>query len=274
MKHASWPIQLLLHGGLLLAAFIALLPFGWMLVISLQPSGQPLLAPNLEWSWSPTLANYVNVWQTLPLARQYANSLLVASIVGAGQVVTGLLAGFVFARLQFRGRDLLFLLFLSVLLVPTEATLIPSFLLIRWLGWVDRYAALTAPFLVHPTAIFLLRQYLLSLPHELEDAARMDGCSHLQILRYIFAPLALPAAAVVGLFSFLWAWKAFIWPLIVIHTPARFTIPIGLAMLQTELGVNWPLLMAAVSVATLPPLFIYLALQRQDRLLDVAGAAA
>ncbi|MFZ1405116.1 MAG: carbohydrate ABC transporter permease [Anaerolineae bacterium] len=258
----------LLHAGLTLAGLSAIFPFLWMLLLSLQETSLTLTAPALRWPWPLSLANYVNAWHAIPLARYYANSLLVAGVVALGQVITGLLAGYVFARLQFRGRDLLFLLFLGTLLVPTEVTLIPSFLLMRWLGWVDRLPALTVPFLAHPTAIFLLRQYLLTLPGALEDAARMDGCSHLQVLWYIFIPLALPAAGVVGLFSFLWSWKAFVWPLVIIQTPARYTIPVGLAMLQSELGTDWPMLMAATALATLPVLLLYAAIQRRVRVFD------
>ena len=126
----------------------------------------------------------------------------------------------------------------------------------------------TVPFLAHPTAIFLLRQYLLTIPSALEDAARMDGCSRLQVLWHVFIPLALPAASVVGAFSFLWTWKAFVWPLIIIQTPTRYTIPVGLAMLQSELGTNWPLLMAATALATLPVLLIYALVQRRTYVLD------
>lgn len=258
----------LLHVSLAMAALAALLPFVWMLLLSVQNTPISQAAPSLRWPWPFTLNNYVNVWRVIPLARYYANSLLVAGSVAMGQVSTGLLAGYVFARLQFRGRDLLFLLFLGTLLVPTEVTLVPSFLLMRWLGWVDRLPALTVPFLAHPTAIFLLRQYLLTIPSALEDAARMDGCSRLQALWHVFIPLALPAASVVGIFSFLWTWKAFVWPLVIIQTPTRYTIPVGLAMLQSELGTNWPLLMAATTLATLPMLLLYALVQRRAYVLD------
>lgn len=258
----------LLHASLALVALVALLPFLWMLLLSLQGASTSLSAPRLRWPWPPTFINYVNAWRAIPLARYYANSLLVASSVTLGQVSTGLLAGYVFARLHFRGRDLLFLLFLGTLLVPSEVTLIPSFLLMRWLGWVDRLPALTVPFLAHPTAIFLLRQYLLTIPSALEDAARMDGCSRLQVLWHIFIPLALPATAVVGIFSFLWTWKTFVWPLVIIQTPTRYTIPVGLAMLQSELGADWPLLMAATALATLPVLLLYALIQRRQLVLD------
>lgn len=268
MKRRLSAAQFLLHASLSVAAIAAILPFAWVLLLSVLDAPDSQAAPSLHWPWPLTLYNYVNAWRVVPLAHYYANSLLIASSVMLGQVSTAVLAGYVFARLQFRGRDLLFLLFLSTLLVPTEVTLVPSFLLMRWLGWVDRLPALTVPFLAHPTAIFLLRQHLMAIPSALEDAARLDGCSRLQTLWHIFIPLSLTTAGVVGTFSFLWTWKAFVWPLVIIQTPARYTIPVGLAMLQSELGTNWPLLMAATALATLPVLLIYALVQRRAHVLD------
>lgn len=268
MKRRLSAARFLLHASLSVAAIAAILPFAWVLLLSVLDAPDSQAAPSLHWPWPLTLNNYVNAWRVVPLAHYYANSLLIASSVMLGQVITAVLSGYVFARLQFRGRDLLFLLFLSTLLVPTEVTLVPSFLLMRWLGWVDRLPALTVPFLAHPTAIFLLRQHLMAIPSALEDAARLDGCSRLQTLWHIFIPLSLPTAGVVGTFSFLWTWKAFVWPLVIIQTPARYTIPVGLAMLQSELGTNWPLLMAATALATLPVLLIYALVQRRAHVLD------
>ncbi len=250
------------HGILLAAASLALLPFVWMLLISVSSSADSTLAPRLAQVWPPDWRHYRAAWQSIPLARYYVNSLLVASAVALGQAATAVLAGYVFARLHFRGRDALFLIFLGTLLVPNEVTLLPAFLLMRWLGWIDRYQALIVPFLAYPTAIFLLRQFFLSVSSELEDAARIDGCSRVQVLWYLFVPLGRPAIAIVGLFSFIWAWKAFLWPLVVIQTPARYTIPVGLAALQSEMGTNWPLLMAAAALATVPALVLYVGTPR------------
>ena len=254
--------RLAMHGILFGAALLALLPFAWMLLVSVSGGTAVAFAPRLTWSWPPDFSHYVEAWRSIPLARYYLNSLFVAATVAAGQAVTAVLAGYVFARLQFRGRDVLFVIFLGTLLVPNEVTLLPAFLLLRWLGWIDRYQALIVPFLAYPTAIFLLRQYFLTVSTELEDAARIDGCSRLQVLWYLFVPLGRPVIATVGLFSFIWTWKAFLWPLVVIQTPARYTIPVGLAALQSELGTNWPLLMAATAIATVPGLVLYVGVQR------------
>lgn len=254
--------RLAAHGVLLGAALLALLPFAWMLLISVSSGTAAALAPRLTWTWPPDLSHYLEAWRAIPLARYYVNSLFVASTVAAGQVITAVLAGYVFARLQFRGRDVLFLIFLGTLLVPNEVTLLPAFLLLRWLGWIDRYQALIVPFLAYPTAIFLLRQHFLTVSSELEDAARIDGCSRLQVLWHLFVPIGRPVIAIVGLFSFIWTWKAFLWPLVVIQTPARYTIPVGLAALQSEMGTNWPLLMAAMAIATVPGLVLYVVVQR------------
>jgi multiple sugar transport system permease protein len=250
------------HGILLGAASLALLPFAWMLLVSISSGTDAALAPRLTWAWPPDLSHYLAAWQSIPLVQYYVNSLFVAGTVAIGQAVTAVLAGYVFARLHFRGRDALFLIFLGTLLVPNEVTLLPAFLLMRWLGWIDRYQALIVPFLAYPTAIFLLRQFYLTVSTELEDAARIDGCSRLQVLWYLFVPLGRPVIAIVALFSFIWTWKAFLWPLVVIQTPARYTIPVGLAALQSEMGTNWPLMMAATAIATVPGLVLYAAVQR------------
>jgi multiple sugar transport system permease protein len=133
---------------------------------------------------------------------------------------------------------------------------------LRWLGWLDSYAALVVPALAHPFGVFLLRQYFLTISTELEDAARLDGSTRLGLLWHVFLPLSAPALATVGLFGFLWSWNSFLWPLIVLQTPGRYTFPVGLALLRSEVGTDWPLVMAAALVAALPMVVLFLAAQR------------
>jgi multiple sugar transport system permease protein len=232
-----------------LAALLALAPLVWAVSESMRPGPLPWTA-------------YANALAAAPLMRYGLNSALVACLTAAGQTVTGGLAAYAFARLHFRGRDALFLLFLGTLLLPPQATLLPTFLLLRALGLIDTYAALVLPSLVHPFAIFLVRQSLLGLPAELEDAARVDGCSRLGILWRIAVPFAAPALMTSALFSFLWSWNSFMWPLIAVQAARLYTLPVGLAMLGSELARDWPALLAGAVMATLPAALLFLFVQR------------
>jgi multiple sugar transport system permease protein len=238
-----------MHVVLCLGAAGMLAPFVWALARALSAGPRP---------WSA----FVAAFDTVPLLRHLANTLLVAGVTAGGQTATAALAGYVFARLRFAGRDTLFLLFLGTLIVPGHVTLLPTFILMRWLGWLDSYAALIVPALVHPFSVFLLRQYFLSISHELEDAALLDGSSRLGLLWHIFLPLSRPALATAALFSFLWSWNSFLWPLIVLQTPERYTLLVGLALLRSEVGTDWPVVMAASLVGALPVLLLFVAGRR------------
>jgi multiple sugar transport system permease protein len=210
----------------------------------------------------PPWSAFAAALQAAPLARYLANSLLVAGLTAGGQTVTAALAAYVFARLRFRGRDKLFVLFLGTLIIPNHVTMLPTFILLSWLGWLDGYAALIVPALAHPFGVFLLRQYFLTISTELEDAARLDGSSRLGLLWHVFLPLSRPALTTVGLFSFLWSWNSFLWPLIVLQTPQRYTLPVGLSLLRSEVGTDWPVVMAATLIAALPIVLLFLVAQR------------
>lgn len=238
-------------------------PFLWLLSTSLQDTFQALQFPP-QWFPQPLMwENYVAAWRRVPLGWYYANSLLIAGAIAAGQVTTSVLAAYVFARLEFPGRDVIFLLYLGTLIIPTQVTLVPTFLVVRWLGWVDTYQGVIAPSLAHPFGVFLLRQFFLSIPDELEDAARIDGVSPLGTLFRVILPISMPAIAALAVFSFMWAWNSFLWPLTVLQTPTKYTVPVGLAMLQSDLGTDWPVVMAATVIATLPVVALFLAMQKQ-----------
>lgn len=242
--------RVVLHAGLLIGVALVLAPFAWAFSLALRMGPRP---------WS----SFVKAYQAAPLARYLLNSLLVSGLTASGQLITGALAAYVFARLPFRGRDALFLLFLGTLIIPNHVTMLPTFIILRWMNWLDHYAGLIVPALAHPFAVFLLRQTFLAISSDLEDAARMDGSSRLGLLWHVFLPLSGPALATVGLFSFLWSWNSFLWPLIVLQTPDRYTLPVGLSLLRTELGTDWPLVMAAALMAALPIVLLFLLLQRR-----------
>lgn len=249
---------------LILIAIIALvsLPFLWMVLASFKEGAEIFREPEgwLATGWK--LSNYQRVWRELPLARLYLNSLLVATVVTLSQLLTGSLAGYAFARLRFPGRDTIFYIYLGSLMVPHQVTLIPSFLILRWLRLLDTFGALIVPFLAGPFAAFMMRQAFLEVPQSLEDAARIDGCSRFQVLFRVFLPLVRPSLVALAILIFLWQWNSLLWPLIMTQSPAMRTLPVGLASLKTELGPDWPLLLAANTLAALPMLLLFLLAQR------------
>jgi multiple sugar transport system permease protein len=232
------------------AGALTLAPLFWALARSLEGQGHPLAA-------------YAAALEAAPLLRYGLNSTLIAATTALGQTVVAALAGYAFARLHFRGRDGLFLLFLVTLLVPPQVTLLPTFLLIKLLGLLNTGAAVVVPSLVHPFTIFMVRQALLAMSSEIEDAARIDGCSRLAVFWHMAVPFAAPSLIATALFSFLWSWNSFTWPLIALQDPKHYTLPVGLAMLSGELGSDWTTLMAGAVMTTLPIAVLFLALQRQ-----------
>lgn len=179
-----------------------------------------------------------------------------------GQVLLSSLAAYAFARLRFPGREVLFLIFLATMMIPLYVILIPSYLIIDWLGWIDSYAALIVPRLVSVFGIILLRQYYQGIPRELDEAAMIDGASRLGIWWRIILPLSGPGLATLGIFAFMFAWNDFLWPLVVINDPDMRTVQLGLAMFQGRYGTQWTLLMAGTVTATLPTLIVFLIGQR------------
>lgn len=247
-----------LNHALLLAGGLAVVsPFLWMITTSLKPIkltyAPPYLLPtHFEWR------NYLVAWQAAPFARFYLNSLIMAVGITSGQLLFSSLAAYGFARLRFPGRDILFLVFLGTMMVPFHVTLIPAYLIVRWLGWLDTYQALIVPRLVSAFGIFLLRQYYLTIPTELDEAALMDGCSRLGVWWRILLPLSQPALAALAIFAFLFAWNDFLWPLVITNDPDMRTIQLGLAMFQGRYGTQWTYLMAGTVTATIPGILVFL----------------
>ncbi len=207
--------------------------------------------------------SYVDIWSRVPFARMFVNSTAVALAVTALQLVTSSLAGFAFSRLNFPGRDRLFWAYAALMLIPQQATLIPAFMLINRLGLVDTYAALVLPFAAAPFGAFMMRQFFMALPKELEEAAVLDGCTRFDVLVRIFVPLAKPGLATLALFSFMTSWNEFLWPLMVTTRREMFTLQVGLDMLKWEAGTDWPVIMAASVLVTLPVIVAFLFTQRK-----------
>ncbi len=244
-----------LHILLLLGSLIMLTPFIFMLLVSLLPK-TAFLSRNFDLS-QISLRNYVDTFHAFPFGRFYLNSIIVATCTTLLQILTASLAAFAFARLRFRGREAIFLLYLATLMIPFQVTMIPNFILIRYLRWYDTYQALILPASFSVFSTFLLRQYFLGLPLDLDEAARMDGANSWRIWSQIIMPLSGPVLATLAIFNFQGAWNDFLWPLIVTNSEAMRTIPIGLSSFQGQYSTEWHLLMAGSVIALLPVLIIY-----------------
>ena len=253
---------LALHAFLLAGSVVMLLPFAWMLSTSLKTPPETFTYPPI---WIPkTIAwdNYAKTIAAMPFGRFYLNSLIVTVSVTLLQILTSSLAAFAFARLRFRGRNALFLLYLATLMIPFQVTMIPNFIIVRLLGWYDTYQALILPPAFSAFSTFLLRQYFRGIPFDLDEAARIDGASSFRIWWSVILPLSGPVLAALAIFVSLNTWNDFLWPLIVTNSPAMRTLPVGLSTFQGQFKVEWNLLMAGSVIAMLPMLAIYILAQR------------
>lgn len=249
--------------GLIVLALAMFTPLYWMIVTSFTDAEHAFALPP---EWLPlhvTLDNYFLVFERVPFATQIMNSIIVTVIVVAGQLITSALAAYAFARLRFRGRDALFGVFLVALMVPVQLVVVPIFLTMRTLGLLDTLASLWLPALLSVFGIFFLRQHFLSIPDELEDAAKIDGAGHWRTLFHIFLPLSGPMLAALGIFGALRTWNDFFWPNIMITSPENMTAPVGLVQLQAGLASAPPAaVFAAMSTVAIPLLVLFLFAQR------------
>jgi len=259
-------MKLLLQAALLLLMVLGsltmLFPFVWMISTSLKGAGAVFIFPP-EWIPSPIhWRNYIEAWRALPFHNFAVNSIVVSLSITAGQLVTSSLAAYAFARLDFPGRDKVFFGYLATMMVPGAVTMIPVFILLRNLGWIDTYQALILPGVFSAYGTFMLRQFFMGIPTDLEDAARIDGCSVLGVYYYVVLPLSKPALATLGTFIFMNSWRDFMWPLIVTNRIEMKTLTAGLASFQGIYTTNWPLLMAASLFVMIPLVLVFLFSQR------------
>ncbi|MEM8532521.1 MAG: carbohydrate ABC transporter permease [Chloroflexota bacterium] len=247
---------------LLVTGLLMAFPFFYMLTSSLKTSSEVVRVPPVFFPEVVQLGNYIEVLSIIPLGTQLINSVIVTSGVVAGWVFTSVLAGYAFARLEFPGRDALFILYLGTLMVPFAVLIVPMYRMMLLFGWVDQLVALIVPWVFTAYGTFLLRQFFMTLPRDLEEAALIDGASRWGVLFRIAMPLARPAMATLATFGFLYAWNSFLWPLIIISTPERMVVSQGLVQLQALYGVRVDLIMAASVLAVLPTLAAFLLAQR------------
>lgn len=247
---------------LLLLSSIAIIPLYWMIVTALQ---QPTLTVTFPPEWfpsNPTLFNFQRFFGRPLIYRWTLNSLLVAVSITMLQLLFSVMAGYSFAKKDFPGKNIIFWSYIGSMMVPSQVTLVPLYILMSRLGFLNTYPGLIIPAVAGPFGVFLMKQFMSSLPTELIDAARIDGCSEWGTFTRVIVPLSKPGLAVLGIFTFVAQWNEFIWPLIATSSSAMRTLPVGLALLQEELPMQYGLLMAGATYAAIPMLVIFFAFQR------------
>ncbi len=256
-----------LYGALTLYALVTLSPFLWMLITSFKEPADlfrlpPSFVPTQLFTDAP-FANYTSVLTERDFTTYFVNSLIVSTSASIGQVITCAMAGYVFAKVPFRGRNFLFAVVLATAFVPNEVTIIPEYLLMRHLGWIDTFLPLIVPsFLVGSFGTFMLREYFSALPNDYSEAARMDGASTFRIFWDIYLPLSVPALISVFVVAFIHSWDELLRPILYLNSPELYTVPRGLISLVSEFDAQWTWFMAGSVISTLPLVAIYILAQR------------
>ena len=260
--------RLVLYLGLIIGAVLAIVPFFWMVSTSLMTLGETI---NRQWLPKvPQLSNYQQAWVQASFAKYFLNTVIITATTILGLLITSTLAGYAFGRIRFFGRDVIFALLLSTMMIPESVTMIPNFLMIRGdiiplpgRSWLNTLQALTVPFMANAFSIFLLRQFFMKIPEELWDAARMDGAGHLRFLIQIVLPISKAPIMTVLIFAFIGSWNAFLWPLLVTTRDTWRPLMVGLWTYVSEAGPQTHLLMAGAVVSVIPILIIYFLTQKQ-----------
>ena len=260
------PVRLMGYAILILITLMMVVPFVWMVSTSLRPSGSEFAYPPELIPRNPTFENYSNLFTLVPFGRYIINTVVVTFFTVIGQVLICSLAAYGFARLRFMGRDVVFVLYLATMMIPFQITLIPTFLIVFRLGWIDTYQGLIIPGISSVFGIFLLRQAFLGVPSDYQDAARIDGAGEWIIYSRVFLPLVGPALATLAVFAFMGTWTDLLWPLLIARSQEMRTLELGLAYFNASTTAfrqtNWPLMMAAAVVVMLPVLIVYIFAQR------------
>jgi multiple sugar transport system permease protein len=253
----------LIHFILIVGSVAMVLPFLWMILTSLKTYAESIHVPPVFIPKYFQWGNYKEVFGLLPFFKFMYNTFIITVLRTVGQLFLCSLAAYAFARIEFPGRNFLFLLALTVLMVPGQVFLLPQYMIMVKLGWLNSLQAVIVPGLFSAFGTFLLRQFFMGLPKELEEAARLDGCNHFQIYWRIMLPLAKPGLIALGIFTTLWSWNELMWPMIVNSSPESMTLSVGLSSLQGQYLTNYPILMAGSFLAILPMLILFIFLQKQ-----------
>lgn len=257
---------ILVSAIILVLTFIMLIPFITMISTALKETKELLAVPQTMIPRHPTLENFSTSWQAAPFGRYYINSLFVSSVLTASCLFFSSLTGYAFSKFRFRGHKLMFFLILGTMMVPFQVVMIPLYVMMAKIGWADTYQGLIVPSMITSFGVFLMRQYIGSIPGELIDAARIDGCGELHIYWGIILPNIKPALAALAIYTFTVTWDEFLWPFIIISSTNLRTIPLGLAMFESRVEMmqmlTWNILIAASLIAMLPVLVAFLFLQK------------
>ena len=266
-RHIDWG-RFVIYGVLIFGVFVAVIPFFWMISTSLMTLGETI---NRAWTPEvPQFINYVEAWNEAKFAKYFRNSIVITAITVLGQLVVSILAGYAFARIKFFGREVIFAVLLASMMIPESVIMIPNFLLIRGQiiplpggNWLNTLQALTVPFWGSVFSIFLLRQFFVTIPSELWDAARLDGAGHFRFLVQVVLPLSKAVIMTVLIFAFIGSWNAFLWPLLVTTKDTWRPLSVGLWTFVTEAGPETQLLMAGAVITIIPVLILYFLTQKQ-----------
>ena len=252
----------LIHTVLVTGACVMIMPFLWMLTTSLKTQQDAIKFPPDIFPKQLIFMNYLDAFRQVDFSRYFLNTAVMTFGTTLLVFGTSVCAAYAFARLKFPGKELLFVTFLAMMMVPIPVYLVPSYVILSQLGWIDTFLALIIPWSVNIFAIFLLRQHFMTIPQELFDAARIDGFGHLNMLVRIVIPLSKPVLVTVGVFQVVASWNAFLWPLIVTHSDSMRTIQTGLAYFAQAESTNYPLLCAASTFTVMPLVVLYFFVQR------------
>ena len=254
--------KLIIYLILIIVAVFMVAPFLYMLSTSLKSPTEVTSIPPVWIPEDPQWHNYIDVWKLVPMARYLLNTIFTTLAITFGTLLTSVLGAYAFARLDWVGKDKIFVVYLGTMMIPFSIIMIPLYQLIVRFGWVDSYESLIIPWMFSPYGTFLLRQFFLTIPKDLEDAAIMDGASNLRILLQVIIPLTKPALITLGTFTFLGTWNSFLWPLISTNSHEKFVLTIGLNMLAGAYYTNVPMVMAAVTITVIPTIILFLFAQR------------
>jgi alpha-1,4-digalacturonate transport system permease protein len=258
LKGANLFVWLVLVVGALVVAF----PLYWMFATAVRPKkeifsgGFDLVPSTFVWS------NFSDAWNKLPWDQFYINSIAIAAIAVPITVFINLLAGYTFAKYKFPGRDILFLLMISTLMIPIQVIMVPEFLIVAKLGWVNTWWGVLVPRAAEAFGLFMVRQFMVSIPDELIEAARLDGAGEFTIFRRVVLPLSWPVIAVLSIFTFMWRWNDFAWPLVVLQEQSAYTVPLGLSLMQGQYFTDWTGLMSMSLLSIIPMMLVFVFFQR------------
>lgn len=254
--------KLFSYSILVIGAVFFLLPFIWMILTSIKPSNEVMLMPP---KWFPTkimFKNYIDAYNAAPFKQYFFNSIIVATCVTVGELLTTILAAYAFSNINFRFKNIIFTVLVATMMVPSEVLLIPKYVILSEFGWINSYKALIIPWSASVFSIFLLRQHFITLPKDLYKAAKMDGCSDLKYLFRIMVPMSKPTIMSIVVLKVIGSWNSYMWPLIVTNTDNMRTLPVALAAFSTEAGTSYNTLMAASIMIIAPIIIVYILLQK------------